>query len=1332
MADVHHDEADPNDEDIVDAHEAAALNEHGDPYPLTIIRPGCCRKIVETAKRAFSTTLFSHPTMSSEAEALKPYGYGGLAVRYMSWRYSVMIVGVVFLMYSLGDDSYHMVMDAWKKNQHHSKHNLYQKIFHNQIMIATASDLVYAFSLFIALGFWVRALYLWKNYRASARALRIGFAISFCTPFLLMLTFPYRKGVNLEMVAQDSCQDVINGRIPNIIAEIHASGKHSSGHGARKEARKQDKPQIKSKFAHLVANHIPHVNLTNMFHTMHVQIPDTICEFKNPHWAANIKQRLINAGFVRDQVSGTCPAAIKAQKIMHILPKNFKPSTPKFRHLLEVAQENTENTEVFSFDSEKKFTREQCKPCETCVDPQCRAKSMHVLGKQFSLSPVFHHALHAVRHAKKEISKLEKNHEAAIKAAEHKMEGMTKKIGAKFEKKLESANPRFKKIIEEGKKALKVLDLKGLFVLHKFEKRMKYEYAKQKKEQHEMLEKLVKAGHLKIHRARRHGKHAWKKAKKKFAKRFAKAKKHSEHRLKKAKKTMMWKIRKAKAKFLMKKASFAAKIRAARHARLAHQHGGQKVLAKYQARLFAKLAGFRKRFTDKFAVRKAKIKAAFKKAKAKYAARLKKEKSSKSYMAKLKDYVKRIDAKKKVALARIEKAAQHMEARIKHAKAQSIIYASRKDMRKLEEHLHKHSRHDLDHIKSTVTDFFHRFSHTGAHHLHMLMHNAKTAFRKEREHHLAEYKKLKHEAWLTFHKIKVEQKAKLAKLRKEVAAGLAHEKKLKEKANPKWFKLHGATWLKKEEAKFHAKEMKLELEAHKITKKARQHMQNSITNHHHHFMKFFTAAKNKYLAEKKKLDGKNSILKMLAKNTEIAKKKYEARKEKYKQKYRALKEEARHELQHIRSHARAELNSAEKTFSEKIVAEQEKIAKKIKADLKNKAKYEAELKNVEDKAKHNLDVLKAKLHVHARIAKAEKEMAEKIVGFKTEMKTKVARGKATYKAHKAELLHQIHKLRKLTVKAVKKAEQHHKGRKLLATDDAFTADEEMESDEEERRHMGHQKTPKKCDSCHAACFKNCAAQYFGKAILRNTVSSYMCLGAKELNSIDTIKNAMDAVGNLDWILGGQQGMHAFFLLLPASLSFLSAVLKSSKLVKKVLPQSRLAGYLIVLAATSNIPILAAFIALAYQSIGDVWFCLGCLSFLCTFLVFIVNHESLVRSQSHADCSKHIDRRGYLTFVFFGLAGCFLGVYLYENLFFIKAALKLPLRMLIIKKIADFLGRTMFTFVCMTDLVLLMFNMLYGEHGDKVEGQEFAIPLSQIKRLFIDRDQLIERIEAEEE
>ena len=123
----------------------------------------------------------------------------------------------------------------------------------------------------------------------------------------------------------------------------------------------------------------------------------------------------------------------------------------------------------------------------------------------------------------------------------------------------------------------------------------------------------------------------------------------------------------------------------------------------------------------------------------------------------------------------------------------------------------------------------------------------------------------------------------------------------------------------------------------------------------------------------------------------------------------------------------------------------------------------------------------------------------------------------------------------------------------------------------------------------------------------------------------------------------------------------------------------------------------------------------------------------MKSQTHAEASKHIDQRGYVTFVFFGLAGVFLGVYLYHHFYFVKAALQLPLRMLIVKKVCDFLGRTMFTLIVLADLILYVFNKLYGgELGDRLEGQGFEVPLTQMKRLFVDRDDLIEKIENEEE
>lgn len=159
--------------------------------------------------------------------------------------------------------------------------------------------------------------------------------------------------------------------------------------------------------------------------------------------------------------------------------------------------------------------------------------------------------------------------------------------------------------------------------------------------------------------------------------------------------------------------------------------------------------------------------------------------------------------------------------------------------------------------------------------------------------------------------------------------------------------------------------------------------------------------------------------------------------------------------------------------------------------------------------------------------------------------------------------------------------------------------------------------------------------------------------------------------------------------------------------------------------------MAAFIAMAYQAVGDVYFCLGCLSFLCTFFIFCTRTESLVKSMTHEEANETIDRRGKYTFIAFGGAGLFLGIFLYEHQSVVRAALHLPLTMLIIKKVCDFLGRTMFTFVVLVDLVFSLFDKLYDDNtGDKLSTQEFAVPLSQIKRLFEDRDAQIARIEAQ--
>jgi len=397
------------------------------------------------------------------------------------------------------------------------------------------------------------------------------------------------------------------------------------------------------------------------------------------------------------------------------------------------------------------------------------------------------------------------------------------------------------------------------------------------------------------------------------------------------------------------------------------------------------------------------------------------------------------------------------------------------------------------------------------------------------------------------------------------------------------------------------------------------------------------------------------------------------------------------------------------------------------------------MKKNKEKYHHNFHVEQAKLRseiehakktmenngkMKATVTKAEKKIAQ----LKAEMKHNVKKAKTVYKAHKAELKTAIIKLKVKADQIENKFGKH--GRKLLSEDPVFLAQQEMVEDAEMRSHSSHFKTPTKCASCHAACYKNCALQYFGPAILKNTISEYMCMGTQQLNSLDTVKNAMDAVGHIDYLLGAQSGLQAFGLLLPASLSFLSAVLKATKLTKKILPQSRLAGYLIVLAAISNVPILSALIAMAYQAVGDVFFCLGCLCFLSTFVVFFTRIENLVKSQSHAEANKEIDRRATMTFIGFAGAGIFLGIFvLGEHASVIKMGMKLPLTSIVVKKICDFLGRTMFTFVVLVDLIFSLFSKLYGPQGDKLDEQEFSVPLKQIKRLFVNRDELIEELEA---
>lgn len=1247
-------------------------NSDEDPYPITPINPGPLRKGLTIVLRAFSTSLDGHKVTQSEVDAFESKPYGGLAIRFLCWRESVMVMGALFLCYSLGHDAVDKVLAIVARKHHASSGDLYRKIFHTQILIENISDSVYAISLLVALGFWLYALYTWKNYHKSARALRIGYVISFCIPFMLMLTFPYRKGIDIPSLAADSCHSVVNGRIPDILSQIKHSGNHKTVYGAKKAARKKNKPDVKARFSKMIASHIPHVNLTSMFHRMHIEVPETICDFKDPKWSANIKQTLINAGFVRDQTTNTCPAAIQAMKAMHLVPKNFNPS-PKFRHLLSV--NGDEDSEVFSLDTNKKFTKKQCKPCEACVDPECRQHAIHLLGKHFSLSPVLKKSLHLVRHAKEAVHEFKKKHEKQIKAAEHKIDMQLHHMGSKFEKQMIQKHPIFGKVIAEGKKTLKKFGVAGLLHLRSYERKLKKEYHKFEVEQHKYMLKLQKQGAAKIKQARAHGKHHYKEVKKKYAKKFAHAKKHMAKKLKSAHKKMVWKIRKSKAKYLAKIASIGAKVAAARHARLAKAKGGEKVLLKYKNRLFAKLKTLQTKYQAKFEARKNKIKAVLKKKKQKFSKRLKATHSSKSYVAKLKSYVHKINKAKKKALDQIRKSEAKMLKRMDHAKKSSLFYATKEDVHKLLKHIKKHVNLNLGHVKHEVLRKMSKFTHSGAHVFNAMLKKSKAVYKKAYAHHQAKFQTLKSHAWAKFIKLKKDQKSLVEKFKKELKGGLKKAKK------------SGSSIYKKAKAEAKAKLAIIKKDAAVANQKARDAMRNTIDKHHKEFVKASKAVKARYHSIKKKMKSKQGYMHLIEKHTKAFKARYETNKEKYKHSYKALK---------------AKLH------------QEEKLLKKTGTDKLMKTALQASKK--------------------------------RITAAKKAMKVKIAKGKALYKAHKAQLKHEVHqmiaKARKLASKlthnkgkipSVRKETAPKTGRRLLTEvdDEDFLAAEEMESDEEMTSHEGHKKTPAKCAKCHAACYKNCALQYFGPAILKNTISSTMCMGSKNLNALDTIKTAMDAVGHIDYVLGGQQGLMAFGLLLPASLSFLSAVLKATKLVKKVLPQSRLAGYLIVLAAMSNLPILSAFIAMAYQAVGDVYFCLGCLSFLSTFLVFCVRTESLVKSQTHEQASNHIDGRAKLTLVGFGFAGIFLGVYVWEHQVIVRAALHLPLTMLIIKKVCDYLGRTMFTLVVMVDLIFALFNMLYGgPNGDRLEDQEFSVPLGQLKMLFVDEG-VINKIEEEE-
>jgi len=1230
------------------------LNEDGDPYPLTIINnANIFKKISTVISRAFSTSIFGHKMFVGEAEQLKPYGYGGLAMRYLCWRESVMMMGALFLCYSLGDDAYHKIAGILAIQHHASTGDIYRKLFHTEILIETVSDSIYALSLLTALCFWLYGLYQWKNYLKSARALKIGYVISFVVPFLLMLTFPYRKGIDIEVLAQDSCHSVINGRIPDILTQMVESGKHSTVHGAKKAARHQSKPDIKAKF-NLLANHIPAVNLTSMFHRLHVEVPSTICDFKNPHWSANIKQTFINAGFVRDQTTNSCPAAIKALKTMHMVPKHFNPS-PKFRHLLE----SDENSEVFSLDTNKKFTKKQCKPCETCVDPQCRQHAVHLLGKHFSLSPAITKSLHIVKNAKKAMHEMKKDHEKQLEDAKHELKESLHKIGTKFEHEAEKSSPELRKVIEEGKKVLKVLDVKGLAKLHKFNKKLKVQYKKLQKQEHGMLIALEKQQKKAIKLARAHGKHAWKEAKKKYSKKFKQAKVDANKKLAHAHKKMIWKIRKAKAQFLAKKASVASKVAAARHARVSKAKGGEKVLLKYQARLRAKATALEKKYKDRFDAHKKKIKVALKKKKAAYAKELKGAHDGKKYVAKLKHFMAKVTAAEKKALAKVNKAEARMLKRLKHAKA-SRFYSSNKDIQKLLNHIKKHAKLNMQHSKNELLKTVLKFNPSGNQHLKAIMRKARGSLKKAYQKRRSKFLKLKKAAWDSYNGLKVQQYHLIEDFKKDLKKNLNTAKK--SDSSPKVYKKA------QKEAKAKLDQMKKEGDA--LLTKAHELMRTTIDQHHKKFAKDMKSAKASFQSIRKKLHAKKGFLHTLTQHVAVFKEKYEKNKEEYHHNFHVEQAKLRSEIEH-----------AKKT-------------------MENNGKMKA------------------------TVTKAEKKIAQ----LKAEMKHNVKKAKTVYKAHKAELKTAIIKLKVKADQIENKFGKH--GRKLLSEDPVFLAQQEMVEDAEMRSHSSHFKTPTKCASCHAACYKNCALQYFGPAILKNTISEYMCMGTQQLNSLDTVKNAMDAVGHIDYLLGAQSGLQAFGLLLPASLSFLSAVLKATKLTKKILPQSRLAGYLVVLAAISNVPILSALIAMAYQAVGDVFFCLGCLCFLSTFVVFFTRIENLVKSQSHAEANKEIDRRATMTFIGFAGAGIFLGIFvLGEHASVIKMAMKLPLATIVVKKICDFLGRTMFTFVVLVDLIFSLFSKLYGPQGDKLDEQEFSVPLKQIKRLFVNRDELIEELEA---
>lgn len=1262
----------------VGAQSVADSNQADDPYPLTIVQEGFFRRIATVLSRAFSTSIFNHSTSVSEAEALKSFGYGGLAVRYLCWRSSVMMMGAIFLCYSLGDDFYTKIVDIMSRHHHNGKNDLYKKIFHDQLLTASIADGVYALSLLLALLFWLYAMYTWKNFNKSMRAMRTGYVISFIVPFLIMLIFPFRDGVDLTELAKDSCQSVINGRVPDVLDQMMQSGNHATADGAEKAARLENKPEIKPKFF----SHIPDVNVSSLFHRLHVEIPDTICEFDDPHWSANIKQRLINAGFVRDENTNTCPAAVHAMKMMHIVPQNYN---PKFRNLLETTEDD--NSAVFSLDNSKNLTKAQCKPCEACVDLKCRKHTLSLLGKHFSLSPVLKKSLHVVAAAKKSLHEFQKSHEIELEAADHALNQNFKKYAEDFEKEMEKANPKFQEVIEQGKKALKIIATEGLVALHRYDAKLASEYENNKKAQHAALIKLQKEAAVKVERARRHGNHAFKEAKAKYAKKFDEAKKEVTKSLSKAHKKMVWKIKVAKTKYLAKQASVAARLAAARHARMVQAKGGDKVMQKYKLRLFAKLDATEKKYKAKFDTRKFKILADLKAKKAKYAKKLAAHHSSKKYIAKLQKYVHKIDIAKAKALEKLAKHEAIFTHRIARARASAKFFASKKDISNLLSTIKTRVRTNIDQVKHSLADMLSLHS-DGAHYLEEVLKKDKDAYNAKFSEYKADYVKAKELAKSVFHRIHEAEHETLEKFKKEFKKGLAEAKKL------------GPDTYKKAEAEAKKKLAEMTKEVHTKLATERDHMKSEIDKHFSAFDKLTKALKANFSVNKAKINKEHKFMAALAKHTEEAKKKYEKNKEKYKKAFHEVETKLHKELAHLN-----------KTLTGK--------------------KLTVSLKAVEEKIKQARDL----------------------------MKNKIAKGKAVLKAHKAQLKHEVHKLaheaHALGQKVPHGAKEvnphgaieveHAKvavlsaNRKLLANTDAetddFLADDavlnaelaaQQISDDGEERHVFIQtETPEKCAACHLSCYANCVVQYFGPLLLENTISSSMCMGSNSVDSLDTVKTAMDAVSHLDYLLGSQQGLQAFVLLLPASLSFLGAVLKGSKLAKKALPQSRLAGYLIVLAAISNIPIMAAFIAMGYQAVGDVFFCLGMFSFLSTFLVFCVRIENLVKSQTHAEADQTIDRRGQYTYIGFAGAGIFLGVFVWEHQVIVRAALHLPLTMLVIKKVCDFLGRSMFSFVFIVDLTFSLFHKLYGNEigGDKLEGQGFEQPLGQLKSLFVNRDSL---------